>query len=160
MKIVNFMPVSGRAPLLIHTINRLYKANKVDLVVCAGDDPDDRAVCTALGAEWVNADNYPISAKCNAALKAASRIDPDYVVMSFSSDWISDNWIHTLINNMGDADLIGVKDCYYMHVEGSADTETNEWVYWGGYEFGNIRYNEPIGGGRIFTAKICKELNW
>ena len=160
MKIVNFMPVHGRAPLLIHTINRLYRVNKVDVVVCAGDNPDDKAVCTALEAEWVYANNHPVSAKCNAALKMASKYDPDYIVMSFSSDWMSENWIPTMINNIGDADLIGATDCYYMNVNGSAAQQNSEWVHWGGYEFGNIRHGEPIGGGRILSRRICEALNW
>ena len=41
MRVIAFMPVLGRRPLLIHTITRLYKVNKVDLVICAGDDLQD-----------------------------------------------------------------------------------------------------------------------
>src|SRR5688572_7366782 len=87
------LAVQGRLPLLRYTIKRLFEKNKVDRVICSGDQPEDRKLCESLGAIWVQARNNPLGNKWNKSFQEAAKYNPDACVFVGSSDWISDNWI-------------------------------------------------------------------
>jgi len=151
-KIVAVAPVYGRIPLLKHTITRLIKKNKVQ-VVCVGDGKKEQEICTSLGAYWVNAHNKPLGRKWNAGFKFASTLHADAALFVGSSDWISDNWINKLTPYLQSTDMLGTAGCHFLHV-----AEDLKLCHWPGYT--DRRKGESIGIGRLISSRVLDKLNW
>jgi len=157
MKIIATIPVFGRAELVRWTIERLYNVNNCFHVICSGHEPILKAVCEASGAEWVEMPNKPLGNKWNAAIKAAQKYNPDAVLFVGSSDWLSSNWLEKSEPFLKNYDLIGKKDCYFTQLFENGIIKT---INWGGYANGSNREGEPIGIGRLFSARCLDKLNW
>jgi hypothetical protein len=150
------LAVSGRRPLLKLTIQRLIHVNKVEHVICSGDDEEDRQTAVNAGAEWVNCANYPLSKKWNRSFHAASFYDPDYYLFVGSSDWLSENWLPVMYDHMKDGTgMAGKRDMYLL------DNGANGYkrlCHWPGYI--GERESETIGIGRILSAEAMEKLNF
>ena len=96
-RVVAVIPVFGRHPLLKHTIERLLKRNGCSDVICVGEE-EDRDVCKVAGAKFYYKDNKYLGEKWNHAFKKAKELKPDAVLFVGSSDWLSDNWLLSLIH--------------------------------------------------------------
>lgn len=154
MKVVAVIPVKGRLPLIKYTIQRLYRKNGVYKVICIGDSFDEQLVCTYEGAEFIKHPNEPLGKKWNAGFAAAKKHEPDAVLFVGSSDWISDNWIEKLSPLMDSYDMVGKPDFNLLDIG-----ETYRFCSWRGYGKGP-RENEPIGIGRLISARILEKLKW
>ncbi len=155
MKIIVPIPVYGRLPLLKLTIERLYTKNKVHKVICVGEGVRTRELCESLGAEWIEFPNIPLGAKWNAGFLACKKYNPDAVLFAGSSDWVSDTYLPHVEMLLNDKyDLIGKNGCYFAHVTNRIDA-----VYWDGYT-DEKRKGEPIGIGRVLSAKLLDEIQW
>lgn len=148
------MAVKGRLPLLKHTIERLYNRNNVYKVICSGDDPKDRKVCEAAGAEWIQEPNRPLGRKWNAAFKAAEKYNPDACLFVGSSDWISDNWIPEILPLLDEYDMVGLPGCHFLHI-GRNEMKA---CYWPGYT--GQRSIESIGIGRMISSRVLSRLHF
>ena len=158
MKIVAVIPVHGRLPLLEITIRRLYRKNKIDKVICVGDNPDDKTLCKKAGAAWCEHKNKPLGEKWNAGFVfAKEHYDPDYVLYVGSSDWVSDNWIPVTLEFLqaNDFDVVGKPDYNMLHYGKELFM-----CHWTGYPSGSWRENEPIGIGRILSKKFLDKIGW
>lgn len=158
MKTVAVIPVKGRLPLLKYTIQRLYRKNGVDKVICVGDTAEEKLCCEYNGAEFVQHPNEPLGKKWNKGFLAAKRHDPDAVLFVGSSDWISDNWIPFMapfIMEQG-IDLIGKPDFYMLDISAAKGLR---FCHWEGYGKGP-RQQEPIGIGRILSKRILDLMDW
>jgi hypothetical protein len=152
-KVVACIPVLGRRPLLKHTIERLYKKNGVHKVICTGHDPEDRKVCEAAGAEWVQYRNTPLGAKWNAAFQAAKKYNPYAVLFVGSSDWVSDNWCKVMMPHLQRYDIVGTAGCHFLHI-----SDNNLLCYWPGYT--GRRQGESIGIGRMISSRLLDKMQW
>lgn len=155
LKIVVPIPVSGRLPLLKHTIERLYNRNKVHKVICVGETLKERRVCEQAGAEFIVHSNRYLGAKWNAGFMAAKKYNPDACMFVGSSDWLSDNWIPFLGKYLGEFDLIGLPGCYFVDISKAHGLRA---CHWPGYI--GEREGESIGIGRIISAKMLEKLDW
>jgi hypothetical protein len=153
MKVVACIPVLGRLPLLRHTIERLYKKNKVHKVICSGDGHQERKLVESLGAEWVQHRNRPLGQKWNAAFQAAEKYKPDACLFVGSSDWLSDNWLTEMGPHLKEHDLLGTAGCFFLHVD-----HEFKMCYWPGYV--GRREGESIGIGRIISSRVLDKLQW
>lgn len=153
-KVAACIPVHGRQPLVKHTIERLIKKNKVDVVICVGDSNSDRKVCERAGAVWVQHRNNPLGDKWNAAFREAKKYNVDACLFVGSSDWISDNWLDVMLPLIGEFDLIGTHGCNFLHVA----TPNFYACYWPGYT--KDRKGETIGIGRLISSKVLDKLQW
>src|SRR5688572_11164270 len=117
MKIIAVIPVYGRLPLLVKTIQRLLNKNGVSKVICVGNNIDDKRVCVDAGAEWVTHMNRPLGDKWNRGFYEARQYNPDACLFVGSSDWVSDNWLPEMIPYLKDYDLIGTAGCHFLHIE-------------------------------------------
>lgn len=153
MKIVAVIACHGRLPLLKYTIERLLKKNKVSHVVCVGGI-DERKTCEDAGAVFVLHENRPLGRKWNAGFVKARELKPDALLFVGSSDWLSDNWLDETIPFIGEYDMIGKPDFYMLDI---GDTLRTCW--WAGYGKGE-RAHEPIGIGRIVSARIMDTFGW
>lgn len=152
--IVAPIPVFGRLPLLRLTIQRLYKKNKVDKVICIGHEPEAKELCESLGAEWVHYNNEPLGAKWNAGFKAAQKHNPTGILFVGSSDWVSDEYVSENKILLDEFDLIGKLGCYFVDIGKEARL-----AYWNGYT-DQRRFGEPIGIGRLISSRILDKMNW
>jgi len=150
------IPVNGRHELLPHTIERLLHKCGVTKVYCMGDNDEDRKICEASGAEWINHKNTPLGKKWNAGLKKAieSNINYDAFLFVGSSDWISEDWIDTYTPFLKEYDMVGTTNCYYLDININGDKQV---IHWSGYT--NYRVGEAIGIGRLYSMNIIKKLN-
>jgi glycosyltransferase involved in cell wall biosynthesis len=152
MKTVAIIPVFGRQPLIKHTIERLLNVNGVDHVLCVGDAAD-KDVCKKAGADYSLHRNSPLGAKWNHGFKVARDYGADAAVFVGSSDWLSANWLDVMLPRLQGNDMIGVAGFTMCDVR-----EDLRSVYWGGYT--GQRAGEPIGIGRIISAKALDKMDW
>jgi len=152
-KIVAVIPVHGRLPLLKLTIERLYKKNKVHKVICIGSE-NEKNTCLHAGADFIEHENKPLGRKWNAGFQKAKMYEPDAVLFVGSSDWISDNWIDYMAVYLKDFDLIGKPD--FNLVDYGHQLRA---CHWPGYT-DHRRANEPIGIGRLISARVLNKMNW
>jgi len=153
LKVVAVIACHGRIPLLKYTIERLLKKNKVSNVVCVGG-MSERRTCEDAGAIFVLHENRPLGRKWNAGFVKARELKPDALLFVGSSDWLSDNWLSETLPFVGEYDMIGKPDFYMLDI---GDTLRTCW--WEGYGKGE-REDEPIGIGRIVSARIMDAFDW
>lgn len=157
-KIIAAIPVSGRRPLLPHTIKRLYEKCGVSYIICIGDNSEDKAVCCKLGVEWVEFPNNTLGSKWNAGLKAAEKYDFDAFLFVGSSDFVSDNWLEYMSPLMDEYDMVGKVSCKFLDL---AENGTKiKMCDWKGYTVESGRYLESIGAGRLYSRSILEKLNF
>ena len=161
MKVVAVIPVHGRLPLLKLTIQRLIEKNGVSHVICAGNEKDAKQYALSVGCEWVDHNNKFLSDKWNATFRHAKYLNPDAILFVGSSDWLSDNWLDVMAPHLEDNAMVGVAGCNFADFTKKA----SRLVYWPGYASGaggraKERANEPIGIGRLISAKYLDSVNW
>jgi glycosyltransferase involved in cell wall biosynthesis len=154
MKTIACIPVHGRLPLLKHTIERLLNKNKLHAVVCAGATDEEKEVCERAGATFIYHENLPLGKKWNAAFEVAGQMGADNVLFVGSSDWVSDNWMEVMGQHTDQFDMIGLPDFYLADIGPQIRV-----CHWAGYGQGP-RMDEPIGIGRVITAKALKKMSW
>jgi hypothetical protein len=153
------IPVSGREPLLWHTIQRLKRQAGPVSVVCVGLLDSERAVCEAAGAKFVPHCNHPLGEKWQYGLNCfrpfASEIEA--FLLLGSSDWITDNWCGLGLEAIrAGAGVVGREEIHFLHIgEGNAKTM----VRWKGYDE-KARRGEFIGTGRLYSRAILDRLEW
>ena len=133
----------------------MYRKNKIDHVICVGDQKDDKEVCKKAGASWVEYKNKPLGEKWNAGFLKAKDYNPDAVLYVGSSDWVSDNWIEVTEPFLNKFDIVGKTDFNMLHYG-----KERKVVHWTGYQAGSWREHEPIGIGRMLSAKFMEKVNW
>jgi hypothetical protein len=158
MKTIAIIPVHNRLPLLKIGIKRLIEVNNVH-VICVGSEAE-RKVCEQAGAEYVYHENQPLGKKWNAGFIAAGRHNPDACLYIGSSDWLSADWLLNALPMLEEYDLVGQAGCHFMDVNKQGTSTSYRAVYWPGYGKGHEREHEPIGIGRVLSARVLKKLNW
>jgi len=176
-RVIAAIPVHGRHELVKLTISRLLNRNGCHAVVCAGD-AKDRKVCEDAGAVYIEVSNEYLGAKWNAAFMKARRLQAEAVLFMGSSDWVSDNWIPTLLPHLDRYDMVGKAGCYFLDIKGPEYRSYSNipklcpveyrLVYWPGYKYGAYREeedvrnrdNESIGIGRLLSAKGLEKVGW
>lgn len=152
--VVAVIPVHGRLPLLKLTISRLLNKNNVGLVVCVGETKEEEEACKQSGAIFVKHPNKPLGAKWNAGFLEAKRHSPAACLFVGSSDWVSDNWLPTLMPMMEKFDMVGTPGCSFLDVSKSG-FKAMDWL---GY-IGERRI-ESIGIGRLLSKRILDRIGW
>lgn len=155
--VIACIPIHGRIPLFIHTVQRLLERNGVSRVICVGDKDDDRAVVRLLGdrVEWVQHANDPLGAKWNAAFRAAAAYEPDAILFVGSSDWLSDNWVPIGMKHLKQHDMVGRLDNHLLDIDRKHGYRV---CHWAGYT--NERQGECIGIGRMLGRSILEKINY
>jgi hypothetical protein len=163
MRVIAAIPVHGRGILVEKTIERLLKINGCAEVVCAGDNRNDRKVCEAAGAIWVDHPNQPLGTKWNAAFLRAQELKADAVLFVGSSDWISKDWVQTSAQYLDQYGMTGKRGCHLVDFR----KRKMRLVYWPGYKEGlpnpkraSERANEPIGIGRMLSSTCLDAMGW
>lgn len=156
MKTIAVIPVFGRIPLVKHTVERLYKKNGVDLVICVGQTEPERIACEKSEAVFIKHPNKPLGAKWNHGFKLAKQYKPDSVLFVGSSDWLSENWLPKLNPHLKDYAMVGKPDCYLLDI--NYRKKIYRACHWPGYIC--ERKGEPIGIGRLLSADIMDKMNW
>ena len=155
MKIVAVIPVLGRLPLLVHTIDRLYRKNGIYKVICVGEHLEERAIVEAMGAEFVRFKNKPLGKKWNAGFVEARQYSPDAALFMGSSDWVSDNWVPVMYEYLKKFSMVGHNGFNLMDVSKDNGVRMH---YWKGYN--GVRSEEPIGIGRLISGEMLRKLNY
>lgn len=159
--VVAVIPIKGRLELLTQTIKRLKAKNNVSTVICVGETLTEKNCVQKAGGVFVIHRNDPLGAKWNYGFKFAKKYNPDAVLFVGSSDWLSDNWIQVMVAQLEGNAMVGVAGCHFADFK----KEKCRLVYWKGYALGaggraKERANEPIGIGRLISAKYLDSVNW
>lgn len=155
-KTVAVIPCLGRYQLLEKTVERLYNVNGITKVILVGHEPMIKKIADQSGSIFVNHRNEPLGRKWNAGFETAKLLSPDAVLFVGSSDWISEDWMPEALKYLPDYDLIGRLDCYLLDIH---TLNGKRLVHWPGYGHG-VRAEEPIGIGRVISARVLDKINW
>lgn len=96
-------------------------------------------------------DNKPLGHKFNAAILALKGKCNN--VITTGSDDITSDALAQFYKNNTSFDYVAFYDCFFHSVE------LNKTKYWGGYTIPR-RVGEPIGAGKMVSAKVLDALNW
>lgn len=158
--VVAVIPINGRLPLVRQTIERLLVKNSIARVVCICSNDEDEKFISDLskvmyGISVITHANKPLGAKWNAGFIEAKKYNPDACLFVGSSDWVSDNWVSSLLPLMGTYDMIGSPGCYLLDIK-----QKNKFrlINWGGYT--GERSSESIGIGRLLSPRILDKIGW
>lgn len=150
------IPVSGREPLLYHTVRRLEKQTYPTMAICCGHTESEKTVCEEAGAIFVSCPaDTPLGQKWQICVELARiMVDTEAVMVLGSSDWIEDRWVETLMAQPYQA--IGVAGLYFYDIRACNATRL---YFWPGYT-GPNRKGEPIGTGRIIKRELLDRMGW
>lgn len=152
MKIITVIPVKGREILLNATIGRISR--QVHKVICAGHTDSECEVCEEYGDFYYFKNTTTLGSKWQYIVNAARDYNPDAILIMGSASMISDNWIDELYPELEEYSMTGRPGIHYYHI----GEKKNKLLYWSGYQGG--RSIEPIGVGRLISAKFLDSVNW
>lgn len=151
--VVAVIPVHGRIPLVKKTIERLLIKNLIFRVVCVCSD-EREAEQLKTYANVIIHKNFPLGAKWNAGFIEAQKYNPDACLFVGSSDWVSDNWVSTLLPLIKDYDMIGMPGCRLLDIS-KGGMKALEW-----HGYMGDREDESIGIGRLISARVLDRIGW
>lgn len=154
MKTIAIVPVKGREPLLKHTISRLVR--QVDRVIVAGHTDVEATICQNRGAMFYFCEpEMLLGAKWQLCADVAMALEPDALLIMGSSDMISDNWLQVMGRYLEEGyAMAGTSGIHFLDVQ---PRNVKRLVHWHGYT--NDRNGEPIGTGRLISAKAVQMAN-
>lgn len=153
--VIAVVPCFGRFPLLRLSVERLIKKNRVK-VLLVGHEPEVEKIAKETNSYFLHYPNTKLGEKWNAGFQYARQFKPDAVLFVGSSDWLSDNWVDVSVNQLGNYDMVGTLGCHLLDIR---YPNKKRLVYWPGYGEGE-RENEPIGIGRLISARALDKMDW
>ena len=161
MSVVAIIPVKGRLSLLVWTLDRLKELNKVDHIVLVGHEHDAKEIADLMDLDWVHHPNFPLGMKYNEGWEYAYRkYDPDHYIFMGASDWMSVDWIPTMVALIGSNGMIGRSEKYYYNISPMG----NRLVHHKGSDVGmcSIVSRGVVAeyGGRPFNDVMDTDLDW
>ena len=150
-----------RRPYLSQLLLRWYEELKgrlsdslaVHLLAVGSEGEVTRQMAMAHGWDYVEAPNYPLTNKWNAASSACQNKNPDAVMIVGSDDFVSDSYVLAAAKAMATCNLFGLTDLWFFD-----STPPVRLGYWPGYK--GEREGEPIGAGRIFRKDLLDAVDW
>lgn len=101
----------------------------------------------------IETSNFPLSNKWQTGIEEVRELNPDYVLMLGSDDFICSNLLDVYTSEMEKGtELIGLIDCYFL------DSRIDKLSYWVGYR--NHRRGESIGMARMLSKGLLNKLDW
>ena len=153
------IPALGRVPLLHLTIQRLRKQTyPVSHIVIISDDPEVMALAKEMNVDFVGCENRPLGRKWQVGyMHLHQKYNTDHFLVCGSSDWLSDNWVETMMQYVDDTSvgMIGTAGCHFYDI----GKEQRRLCYWGGY-WDEHRKGEPIGIGRMVFRPALERMKW
>lgn len=147
MSVVAIIPVKGRFSLLVWTLDRLREVNGVDNIVMVGHEDEAFELSRVMGVDWVYHPNFPLGSKYNEGWEFAMRkYDPDHYLFMGASDWMSRDWIPTMLEMTDSYEMVGRNDKYYYNMH----PDWNRLVYSTG---------ENIGTGSIVSKRVVRHYD-
>lgn len=154
MRVIAAIPVHGRNRLVKWTINRLLEKNGCYAVVCSGNLYEDKKVCEAAGAIWVEQPNI-LGMKWNAAFRKANELNAEAVLFVGSSDWVCDDYLEHAVPLLEQGGMVGRLQYMAAHIHHDQRVRLGTWL---GYK--GPREGEPIGIGRLLSKEALNAIEW
>ena len=161
--IVAPVPILGRKALFPWTCHRLILNGIIPL--CIVESNKERLLCESYGWHVKQVKHMPLGSKWNIGFEWAWAFDPEAVLYVGSGDWVSDDWIDTLLPYLDDFDMVGSKGMHFLHriykpvpYARSLSYFEQKLGYWPGYT--GDREGESAGGGRLLSAEILRKMKW
>ena len=95
-------------------------------------------------------ENLPLARKWNSVIRSLANYPFDAVILLGSDDYVDDNFLRFIDENIRKYDLIAFSDMYFE--------QGKQRYYWGGY--GGSRAGEPAGAGKTYTKKFLQKVNF
>lgn len=137
----------GRQKTVKHCLNKMPFIDKVMIYTTKedGDFLDGQDVYAK--AQFKNS---PLSFKWNAAVMTLEQLDFDAVILLGSDDYIDENFVSFVADNIDEYEMIGFTDLYFK--------QDGQVYYWSGYE--GTRQGEPCGAGKVYTKKFLERIEY
>ena len=122
----------------------------IDKIYIASLDEDIEFLKSQPVMAYAQYQNNPLSFKWNMAIQLLREVDFDAVILLGSDDYIDENFLKYVQNNISKYDMIGFSDIYFQ--------EDGQLYYWRGYE--NHRKGEPCGAGKVYSREFLEKINF
>lgn len=86
-------------------------------VLCIVSEPDMIPLCERYGNKWVEAENSPLGRKKNQGLKAAEKLDFDFMMELGSDDLVLNELLDDYQQLISTHDFFGVSDIAFLDIE-------------------------------------------
>lgn len=156
LKIVCVMAAHEREKITIKSIKRLQRQKyKLSDIVLVGDSELEKNIAKKTDCLYVNHNNMPLSDKWQSGVNYTRTLKPDAIMICGSDSWHTNNWTKRIVPliNKG-ADLVGTTFFHTCKAYPDQKLEIVQRRYVG------KRSLEPIGSGRVISAKILDKFNW
>lgn len=153
---ITFITAVWQRPEICKLFNYRFKELKKDFdvsLVVAGSEKHSKNYIPSQDI-YVQVPNKPLIDKWNAATKAASTLNPDYLMLLGSDDLIGNSLIYKYHEPMSKGiDYIYLLDFYFY------DVVSKKALYWGGYNADRNR-GHALGAGRCFSKSLMNKVGW
>jgi len=156
LKIVCVMAAHGRGRITKKSIERLRRQKyQLNDIVLVGDSNLEKKVAHKTNSRYVNHDNMPLSDKWQSGVDYARTLKPDAIMICGSDSWHTNNWTLRCAKLIDKgSDLVGTT---FFH---TCKAYPNEKLRIVQRRYVGKRAMEPVGSGRIISARILDELDW
>ncbi len=100
---------------------------------------------------YIKRPNIPMGKKANDACEVARNLGTHYM-MTGSDDLMSQKMWDYYVNYKGDH--LGLRDLYFY------DVRVDKMIHWEGYRYGTVKYNMPIGAGKMVSEALMDAVNF
>lgn len=156
MRVVCLMPIHGRLPITIETVQLLKRQTKPFYhIVLIGSDLDDEQILMHIDpdVDYVHYPNNPLSAKIQFGLDYVRTLDPDAVLLTGSDSWLCPKWNAVMSRMIANGFHVVGQSC--LHVCYIAPHEAPK-VLLSSYK----TRPDPIGAGRVISRYALDALDW
>jgi len=156
LKIIAIMAAHRREKITIKSIERLRRQNyEINEIVVVGDSSIEQMVAQKTGCKYVSHANMPLSDKWQAGVDYAKNLSADAIMICGSDSWYTNNWIKRCAKSINQGfDLVGT---VFFH---TCKAYPNQKLRIIQRRYVGRRAQEPVGGGRVISARILNKFNW
>jgi len=142
--------------IVLKTIEHLQKQTvPLSRVVVVGSCEEDSFLKKA-SVDYIEVENLPLYNKFQAGVTYCKQFNPDAILICGADDWLSLNWIETLIPFLKTYDVVGSNHLYAM----SFIPGTPLCINCVSYQFNIKRSLESMGPGRLISKDLLEKMSW
>lgn len=111
--------IHGRETITLKTVHRLKQQTyPIEHVILVGDTPQEQSIAEITDSIFVKHPNTILGAKWQFGIDYAKTLNVDAVLIIGSDDWLTDNWVATMMGHIENGyNLVGKNSIYFLHID-------------------------------------------